>query len=340
MVPPQSNSLGIYQSGINIKRKQWDKSLDHIQFPPNPQHLLNHELQPTEAARLVMCSGKPMIFLLPDQTFMTKMRHLKIRSDTQQLFPGMTCNLPGSTYIYPPHPPAQWPNPPWSTNDPDIMALWEIHDFHYIHLYSMIMSIHQYPPIKLYRHPNISIYIQYAPYHAPNDCLQSTSISRAFGAKFAQNIGQQQHLLEVGPLVTWHGDMVTRRWPIIGPTISISPGWHRCTGRRCPGWRELLCSGCHLCHRPGWDTWPLLNVMPNVATHVATHVATINQPSPSSKPSWLVPPWNLDLVLWLPPTSRILWATGINEASWHVKLSASSRSDQAGTTRKELTCLP
>ena len=34
-----------------------------------PQHLLNHEHQPTEAARLVMCSGKPMIFLLPDQTY-------------------------------------------------------------------------------------------------------------------------------------------------------------------------------------------------------------------------------------------------------------------------------
>ena len=129
------------------------------------------------------------------------------------------------------------------------------------------------------------------------------------------------------PVLGRHLSIAGRCWQYIG----ISPGWHRCTGRRCPGWRELLCSGCHLCHRPGWDTWP------NVA--MWQPMATINH-QPSPKPSWLVPPWNLDLVLWLPPTSRILWATGINEASWRVKRSASSRSDQAGTTRKELTCLP
>ena len=153
-----------------------------------------------------MCSGKPMIFLLPDQTYdknaesENPKRHKIFSQGWPAIYQGLLIIIVQCVFFHNLSPTSSSP-----VTKPTMIHQRSRYNCimgdPWFSWYSMIMSIHQYPSIKLYRHPIYPICTIMHPM-----TKQSTSISRAFGAKFAQNVGQQQHLLEVGPLVTrWHG---------------------------------------------------------------------------------------------------------------------------------------
>lgn len=111
--------------------------------------------------------------------------------------------------------------------------------------------IHMSSKVHIYIHINIYTY-SYASisFHVIN--LLYLFLWRCLASSAS---GQKKHLW--GRWISNLNVTFSKRKLMHLPLIAggLMPDWHQYIERRCPGWRALQCSDCHLCHHPGWGTW-------------------------------------------------------------------------------------